>query len=70
LNDEGQCHVPSPNSGFIAIAAGYYHSLGLKSDGSIVAWGENDDGQCDVPSPNSGFTAVAGGMDHSLGLKE
>ena len=54
---------------FVAIAAGEAHSLGLKSDGSIVAWGDNDDGQCDVPSPNKGFVAIAAGDYHSLGLK-
>jgi alpha-tubulin suppressor-like RCC1 family protein len=45
----------------IAIAAGNYHSLGLKADGSIVAWGcfFYDVGQCNVPEPNGGFAAVA-----------
>ena len=38
-NNYGQCNVPSPNTGFVAVAAGGYHSLGLKEDGSIVAWG-------------------------------
>jgi hypothetical protein len=37
--DGGQCSVPSPNTGFVAIAAGYDHSMGLKSDGSIIIWG-------------------------------
>jgi len=51
------------------VAAGLYHSLGLKSDGSIVAWGDSEYGQTNVPVPNADFIAVAGGADHSLGLK-
>jgi len=62
--------VPEPNSDFVAVAGGGSHSLGLKEDGSIVAWGRNDYGQCNVPEPNEGFVAVAGGGYHSLGLKE
>jgi hypothetical protein len=53
----------------IAVAGGGYHSLGLKSNGTIVAWGNNDYGQCNVPAPNADFIAVAGGDWHSLGLK-
>jgi hypothetical protein len=53
----------------VAVAGGWYHSLGLKADGSIVAWGWNDDAQCDVPAPNSSFVAVVGGGMFSLGLK-
>jgi alpha-tubulin suppressor-like RCC1 family protein len=68
-NEFGQNSIPAPNSGFLACAAGYVHSLGLKSDGSIVAWGSNAEGQCSVPSPNSGFVAVAAGVSHNLGLK-
>jgi alpha-tubulin suppressor-like RCC1 family protein len=64
-NGYGQCTVPSPNTGFTAIAAAYYHSLGLKTDGSIVAWGNIGP----VPSPNTDFTAIAAGGYHSLGLK-
>ena len=69
-NNFGQCVVPSPNSGFVAVAAGDNHSVGLKADGSIVAWGSNGSGQCDVPEPNSGFVGIAGGQAHNLGLRE
>lgn len=67
LNDHGQADVPP--GVFTAVAGGGYHSLGVKSDGSIVGWGLNSSGQCDVPAPNSGFAAVAGGLEYSLGLK-
>lgn len=53
----------------MALAAGEAHSLGLKADGSIVAWGSNLQGQGNVPSPNAGFTAVAAAGWHSLGLR-
>jgi len=52
------------------LRVGFGHSLGLKEDGSIVAWGSNSLGQCNVPEPNEDFLAVAGGYRHSLGLKE
>jgi hypothetical protein len=54
---------------FIALAAGYCHSLGLKADGSIVAWGRNTYGQCDVPAPNADFIALAAGQGHSLAIR-
>jgi len=68
-NTYGQCNVPYPNTGFVAVSAGAQHSLGLREDSTIVAWGRNDWGQCDVPSPNTGFVAVSGGLYFSLGLK-
>ena len=68
-NDAGQTDVPLPNTDFVAITAGDSHSLGLKSDGSIVAWGANWEGQTNVPAPNTGFVAVAGGRFHSLAIR-
>ena len=40
-NDSGQTTVPAGLSNVVAIAAGYYHSLALTSNGSVVAWGYN-----------------------------
>ena len=68
-NNFGQCNIPAPNAGFVAIDAGGAHSLGLRADGTVWAWGDNSLAQCDVPPPNAGFTAIAAGLSHSLGLK-
>jgi hypothetical protein len=46
-----------------------YHSLGLKSDGSVVAWGNNGSGQCNVPEPNSGYVAITAGSNHNIAIR-
>jgi alpha-tubulin suppressor-like RCC1 family protein len=51
------------------IAAGYAHSLAIKSDGTVVAWGSNSDDQTNVPANLSGVIQVAAGFYHSLALK-
>jgi alpha-tubulin suppressor-like RCC1 family protein len=50
------------------VAAGSHHTVGLKSDGTVVALGNNEYGQCDV-SGWTDITRVAGGLDHTVGLK-
>jgi len=62
-NASGQASPPAGNN-FVAIAAGWYHSLALKSDGSIVGWGS-----CANPPGGNGFFAIAAGGRHSLALK-
>jgi len=60
--------MPPDGSDFVAIAAGGYHSLALKSDGSIVGWGYNGSGRATPPDGNK-FVAIAAGRYHSLALK-
>lgn len=50
------------------IAAGERHIVGLKSDGTVVAVGNNDYGQCNV-SEWRDIIAVAAGRLHTVGLK-
>lgn len=38
----GQRDVPAGLTGVVDIAAGYYHSVALKADGSIVTWGTSN----------------------------
>ncbi|MGO9202898.1 MAG: hypothetical protein ACLQM8_20445 [Limisphaerales bacterium] len=59
----------APGTRFTAIAAGGYHDLALKSDGTVVAWGGNDYGQLDVPAGLSAVVAVAAGGGFSLALE-
>ena len=62
------------------VAAGASHSLVVKSDGTLLAWGSNGYGQLGDSSTTtrptpvaagtfSGVTAVAAGANHSLALK-
>jgi len=62
------------------VAAGWFHNLAVRSDGTAWAWGRNNFGQLgngttnqsDVPvqvSNLSGVIAVAGGAYHSVALK-
>lgn len=51
-----------------AIAAGLVHTVGLKSDGTVVAVGHNKRGQLDV-SDWTDIVAVAAGGWHTVGLQ-
>jgi alpha-tubulin suppressor-like RCC1 family protein len=64
-------------TGVVAVAAGTEHSLALKADGTVWAWGRNASGQLgdgtfvDRPSPTpvanlSGVHGIASGTYHSL----
>jgi hypothetical protein len=66
----GQSHVPDGLSNVVAIAAGGFHSLALRDDGTVIAWGSNDSGQAHPPADLVGVQAVAAGWYHSLALKE
>ena len=69
--DAGWCNVPGGLYGANAISAGAFHSLALKSDGTVVVWGcaSGDYGQCSVPGGLSGVTAIAAASYHSLASK-
>src|SRR5688500_7373769 len=59
-----------PGSTFIGMAAGLDHSLAIKTNGTVIAWGNNFQGPCNVPPGLSNVIAVAaGGGGHSLALQ-
>jgi alpha-tubulin suppressor-like RCC1 family protein len=73
-NTYGQTTVPAGND-FIAIDAGYNHSLGLRADGSVVAWGRDDGnplgdfGQVTNAPAGHNFIAIAAGRYHNIAMK-
>ena len=55
------------SASFTEVSAGGAHSCGLRSDGSLVCWGDNSSGQAVAPSGS--FSQVSAGSGHSCGLR-
>ena len=53
----------------VTLSAGSEHSLGLRSNGTVVATGNNEYGSCNV-SEWKDIVSVSAGHDYSLGLHE
>jgi alpha-tubulin suppressor-like RCC1 family protein len=75
--DYGQAIIPAGLTGIKALSGGRYHSLALKNDGTVVAWGAVTNppggqvafGQSIVPPGLNNVTAISAGGYHSLALK-
>jgi hypothetical protein len=57
-----------PGLTYVEIATGGAHTVARRSDGSVVAWGDNGFGQCNVPAlpPGLFYVDVAAGERHTL----
>ena len=64
----GQGVLPASTSNVLAIAAGAYHALALRPDGTVVAWGLNSSGQASVPAQLTNVIAIEAGYNHSAVL--
>jgi alpha-tubulin suppressor-like RCC1 family protein len=52
------------------VAGGLGHSIALKKDSTVVAWGQNNAGQSSVPRGLTNVIQVSAGAYHSVALKE
>lgn len=64
---DGECDV-NGFSDIVQLSAGQYYTIGLKSDGTVVAVGDNTSGQCDV-GWWSDIIQVEAGWLYTLGIK-
>ena len=63
----GTMPLPIAVTNAVAVSAGAQHSLVLRRDGTVVAWGAAD--QTDLPPGLADVVAIAAGSDHSMALK-
>lgn len=63
----GQCAVDGWTD-VVQVAAGRYHTVGLRADGTVVAVGSNEQRQCNVDGWTD-IVAIAAGGYHTVGLK-
>ena len=61
--------MPAGLSNVIAIAAGGSNSVALKSDKTIVIWGDNSSGQTNIPGGVSNVVAISAGGAHIMALR-
>jgi serine/threonine protein kinase len=56
-------------SGVTSIAAGSFFSMALKSDGTVLAWGDDTAGQTNIPADVADISAIAAHGSHALALR-
>ena len=73
-NDLGDLNLPDCGlegrptaSSFDSVSAGSVHTCGLRSDGSVVCWGNDEDGRATPPAAT--FVSISAGVNHTCGVR-
>ena len=69
---EGEATEPEatpapPASSFASVSAGWQHTCGVRSDGSVACWGSDRFGQATPPAGS--FDSVSAGWQHTCGVR-
>ena len=59
--------VQASAGGFTQVSAGYLHTCGVRTDGTLACWGSNSDGQ--ATPPDGTFSQVSAGGFHTCGVR-
>ena len=51
------------------VSAGHRHSVALRLDGTLLAWGDHDSVAVQATPTGAGFEGVVAAYDHSVALK-
>ena len=65
----GFSNIDDLSNNIVKVAAGGYHTVALKNDGTVACWGNNNSGQCNTPANLGPVTAIAAGYYHTVALK-
>ena len=65
----GKTTPPAGLSDLLSQDGGHNHTVGLKSDGTVVCWGLDNYGQSTVPGGLVGVIGVGAGWGHTVALK-
>ncbi|MBM3903334.1 MAG: hypothetical protein FJ379_14810 [Verrucomicrobia bacterium] len=65
-----QNRVPNTVVDVRSLSAGAWHTLALRTDGTVLGWGSNSDGECNPPAGMGSVRALAAGGHFSLAFLE
>jgi len=69
-NGDGDTNAPAAATNLVAFDTSWQHSLALRGDGRVIAWGPDFYGETVVPAAATNVVAVTAGNYYSVALRE
>ena len=69
-NGDGDTNAPSAATNLMAFDSSWQHTVALREDGQVIAWGPDFYGETVVPAAATNVVAVAAGNYNSVALRE